>query len=220
MEENEKPAPDGVAMEPTAQATQQEQPTLRELIERQKELRKQHKAFEAMAPLLEKLDKHLTSLDSAVLKPEKKAAPQEPEKIAGKIVDVTGLRLAILELDTPVPKDKRALIERLYKSEEPTDVDAWLRETVDALGISKPAPVTAAAVVAEKPKPVTPNGGPPGVDRKAHLPDDLLDPAVGEAMKSMTPQEKRAFYEAYKRKRGMDINVFAEKRSKPLIPTK
>ncbi len=173
-----------------------------------KQTREQAKMLEQLLPMVQRLSK---IMPQEAQEPAKKAAPPA--------ADVTALRLAILELDTPIPKDKRGLIERLYKSDSPENLDEWLASTVAELGIGKATAAPAAAPV-EKPKPVTPDGGPPGVDRKAHLPDDLLDPAVGEAMKSMTPAEKRAFYEAYKRKRGMDVNVFADKRSKPLIPPK
>lgn len=175
-----------------------------------KALEAQGKQLQALLPVVQQLQK---------LMPKEEGEPAKAAETSAKTPpDIRDLRLAFLELDNPIPKDKRALIERLYKSESPENVETWLADTVAMFGLDKkPDPKTETQKVS--PAPVAPDTGPAGLDRKNHLPDDILQ-VDGAVFRAMSPQEKDAYVQRYKRSRGMDVNVFAEKRSKPLIPIK
>lgn len=190
-----------------------------------------HRDWNSMAATQRDISKGLSTLIT-LLTPQAQPKQQEPKKAttdeakaapgADVLEEVHRLRAdinfkdALTESDVPLSKGQRKQIEKLYKAERPSDVATWLKETFTDLDIKPPVAAKTDAGVSTTLK--IPDLGQPGVDRKAHLPDDvMLIPAA--AWKAMSPEEQRTAYESQKRKSGGG-NPFADKRGVPLIPKK
>lgn len=115
------------------------------------------------------------------------------------------LQLKDAAADAGLTLEQRARLERLFKAESPPDVGAWVQATAKEMGWAKAADAAGKGdkgdAGGEKRKPVTSNLGAGGDAGGEQLPDDprQIDPQI---WKSLTPEKRRAIFEAYKTKTG------------------
>jgi hypothetical protein len=191
----------------------------REVVELRKETRENAKKLDAV---LDFLKGSTPASKSEPVKADAKA-PVDFEARFAAMERQLALKDAYADLGIK-PGDARDLIEsaiRGHNAQDPGEIRSLVEKYA---GLIKPvvtAPATQATqtqVTAAVTQPKVPDGGPPSVDRKAHLPDDILA-VPSAAWNAMSPAEQREFYENYKRRNGGG-NPFAEKRGVPMIPKK
>jgi len=120
------------------------------------------------------------------------------------------LKDAFLEHGVTDP-DLRDLIKVAAAQASPTDVAGIVAKYAKFKTAAAPAaPATAPAAVPTG----TSNTGAAGGESRTQIPSDVL--AISkEAWAQLSPEEKRARYEADKRSKGIDVNPFAARRPKP-----
>lgn len=184
------------------------------------------------------IDGKLAGLSGAVaelvkaLSPKETPAPAKKEPIANT-GDAAIARVAELERTIALkdafselgikPGAGQDLIAKAVRQDNPENVREY---------VAKYASAFAPAVTPEAPKPdpapketitrqVVANTGAPGVDPRHAIPVDLfqIDPGV---WKGLSPEEKKARYQAYRRDRGGSFNPFADRQmaNKPPEPPK
>lgn len=122
---------------------------------------------------------------------------------------------AMDDVDVPLSKGQKSNLKRLYNAERPVNVSDWLASAIDELGLKKPEKP---AEPAAEPAPKVPNSPQPGLDRKSHLPDDILALPPG-VTKTMSPTDLVNMWTKYMNSTGGG-NPVLSRRSKPLIPKK
>ncbi len=170
-----------------------------------------------------KLDQVLSYLQPKTESPSTEE-PKGRVRAADAMDEVTKLRQelafkdAIDDVDVPLTKGQKSHLKRLYNAERPTDVADWLGSAIDELGLRAVKQDSKPVESPTEPAPKIPNSPQPGLDRKSHLPDDIMKLPPG-VTKGMAPNDLKNMWKKYLTQTGDDGNEHVlSKRSKPLMP--
>ena len=183
-----------------------------------------HRDWNAMAQNVRELNaafKQLTPVLASLAPPA--AAPAKTEvaappaaKTAGDGAEVAALqrRLAINEalddFETPLSREQRNLVKRLFAAENPADVGSWLASTAASLGAGKNLPAPSITKPAGAPRAVDP--GTPAGGSAATIP---LDPAQipQSVVDSWTKEQAADWWAKYSAQSGRFEHPFARARN-------
>jgi hypothetical protein len=210
----------------TTQQSGSDEPLLnkREVVELRKETRANATKLDA---LMEMLKGSMPASKTEPAKADAKASPDDRVQALEARYAAMERQLALKDAYADLgikPGDARDLIESAIlgrNAQDPAEIRSLVEKYAGLFKAGNTAPASQATqtqVTTAVTQPKVPDGGPPSVDRKAHLPDDILA-VPSAAWGAMSGEEKRDFYENYKRKSGGG-NPFAEKRGVPMIPKK
>lgn len=215
------PAPADAGITPQAPGDEPANPSKRELVDMRKELRDVRSALGSFTQMLQQMGR----TPPAAPAESQSAAPQvDAPRGAQSSSEVAELRAELAFKDAVAERGiagkQRKALERLWKSEQPQNLDGWLTETVESFGWGKgetpaataapstPAPVSEPARI----PPGTSNTGAPGADARTAIPTDIML-VDGGVFRAMSPEERRQRAEAFKRERTGSHNPFAARKT-------
>lgn len=185
--------PDAGGEKPTTPPAEAAQPSKSEWVDYRKEQRDTQKLLKDV----------LARLDSKPAEPEKpkaKTAPTADDSSADIRAELAEMKArttfqdALDEVDVPLNKAQRSVIQKLFLADKPPEAAEWLKGTLASLGIDKPAAAPAAVVQAAKPPPpqaqTRSDTGPPGA---THGEVDLSN-ISREKLQSMTKEQRMELY--------------------------
>lgn len=151
-----------------------------------------HKEFVEYAKRVQRLEdeqkQRAAVVETKVEKRDKAEKPEVPSEVA-QLRQELALKDAALEHG--LTKEQRQRLDRLFKAEQPRDVEDWVGKTVAEMGWKKDPDATKTTTKVDPTKPkVRTDLGAAGRSEGGQLPEDVtaIDPAT---WKSLTPQERR-----------------------------
>lgn len=190
--------PDAGGEKPTTPPAEVAQPSKSEWVDYRKEQRDTQKLLK---DVLARLDAKPGEPDKAKAKPAPTADDPSAD-IRAELAEMkarTTFQDALDEVDVPLNKAQRSVIQKLFLADKPPEAAGWLKDTLASLGITKAAPVVAQATKAPPPQAQTRSDtGPPGA---THGEIDL-DRVTKAQLQSMSEADRRALYRRQDEKGG------------------